>query len=106
MVGDPRAVLPEIERFVDAIAERSDAGHSVFVDAHQVCEALFGGTEFVNVFLLGAAFQSGRLPVSAEAIEEAITLNGAAVAKNIQAFRRADASRSPTPTPWSERARA
>jgi indolepyruvate ferredoxin oxidoreductase len=88
MVGDPRAVLPETERFVDAIAERSDAGHSVFVDAHQVCEALFGGTEFVNVFLLGAAFQSGRLPVSAEAIEEAITLNGAAVAKNIQAFRR------------------
>jgi len=88
MVGDPRAVLPDIERFVDAIAERSNGRHSVFVDAHQVCEALFGGTEFVNVFLLGAAFQSGRLPVSAEAIEEAITLNGAAVTKNIQAFRR------------------
>jgi indolepyruvate ferredoxin oxidoreductase len=88
MVGDPRAVLPEIERFVGAIAERSDAEHSVFVDAHQICEALFGGTEFVNVFLLGAAFQSGRLPVSAEAVEEAVMLNGAAVEKNIQAFRR------------------
>jgi indolepyruvate ferredoxin oxidoreductase len=88
MVGDPRAVLPEIERFVGAIAERSDADHSVFVDAHRICEALFGGTEFVNVFLLGAAFQSGRLPVSAEAVEEAVILNGAAVEKNIQAFRR------------------
>ena len=88
MVGDPRAVLPDTDRFVSAVAERSDAEHSVFVDAHQICEALFGGTEFVNVFLLGVAFQGGRLPVSAEAIEEAITLNGAAVEKNIQAFRR------------------
>jgi indolepyruvate ferredoxin oxidoreductase len=88
MVGDPQAVLPETERFVAAIAERSDADVSLFIDAHRICEALFGGTEFVNIFLLGAAFQSGRLPVSAEAIEEAITLNGAAVEKNIQAFRR------------------
>jgi indolepyruvate ferredoxin oxidoreductase len=88
MIGDPRAALPETERFVSVIAERSVTEHSVFVDAHKICETLFGRTELVNVFLLGAAFQSGRLPVSADAIEEAITLNGAVVESNIQAFRR------------------
>jgi indolepyruvate ferredoxin oxidoreductase len=35
---------------------------------------------------LGAAFQRGVLPVSAEALEQAIRLNGAAVDKNLAAF--------------------
>jgi indolepyruvate ferredoxin oxidoreductase len=36
---------------------------------------------------LGAAYQAGALPVSAAAIEEAITLNGVSVGMNMQAFR-------------------
>jgi indolepyruvate ferredoxin oxidoreductase len=37
--------------------------------------------------LLGAAYQSGAVPVTAKAIEEAIALNGVSVQMNTQAFR-------------------
>jgi indolepyruvate ferredoxin oxidoreductase len=40
-----------------------------------------------NMFTLGSAFQAGLLPLSAAALEQAIKLNGTAVAQNLQAFR-------------------
>jgi indolepyruvate ferredoxin oxidoreductase len=39
------------------------------------------------MFMLGFAFQHGGLPLSSEAVEKAIELNGQAVAMNIAAFR-------------------
>jgi indolepyruvate ferredoxin oxidoreductase len=39
-----------------------------------------------NILLLGFAYQKGLLPLSSEAIVEAIRLNGVAVEANIQAF--------------------
>jgi indolepyruvate ferredoxin oxidoreductase len=39
-----------------------------------------------NTLALGAAYQRGLLPVSSEALEQAIRLNGAAVEKNLAAF--------------------
>jgi len=39
------------------------------------------------MFMLGYAYQSGALPLSAEAVERAIVLNGEAVAMNVAAFR-------------------
>jgi indolepyruvate ferredoxin oxidoreductase len=39
------------------------------------------------MFMLGFAYQRGGLPVSAEAIEKAIELNGEAAAMNVAAFR-------------------
>ena len=39
------------------------------------------------MFMLGFAFQHGGLPLSSEAIEKAIELNGEAVAMNVAAFR-------------------
>ncbi len=39
-----------------------------------------------NLMLAGAAFQQGMLPLSLAAIEQAITLNGVAVKRNLAAF--------------------
>jgi len=59
----------------------------VAFDAARIGERLFGDAIFANMLLIGAAWQKGALPVNADAIENAIRLNGAAAEKNIQAFR-------------------
>ena len=43
-------------------------------------------TPTANTFQLGVAYQIGALPISADAIVQAIELNGAAVAANKAAF--------------------
>ncbi|MCR0984709.1 indolepyruvate ferredoxin oxidoreductase family protein [Roseomonas populi] len=53
--------------------------------AHRVEETL-GDAIFLNVFLLGTAFQRGLLPLSLAAIERALELNGTAVERNKAAF--------------------
>ncbi|HTQ92189.1 MAG TPA: DUF6537 domain-containing protein, partial [Streptosporangiaceae bacterium] len=60
----------------------------VLLDARAIVIGLFGDDQFANVFLVGAGFQAGALPLPPDAIEEAIRVNGVAVEKNIQAFRR------------------
>jgi indolepyruvate ferredoxin oxidoreductase len=59
------------------------AGH----DIAGIAEAVLGDAIFANMMLVGMAHQAGRLPLSTAALETAITLNGAAVARNIKAFR-------------------
>ena len=51
-----------------------------------------GDAVFLNVFLLGIAYQRGLVPLSGEAIERALELNGAAVARNMEAFARGRAA--------------
>ncbi len=60
---------------------------NVYLDAHGLSEALFGDHMPANMLLVGAAFQHGCVPVSAESIEQAIRLNRAAVEQNLAAFR-------------------
>ncbi len=57
-----------------------------FLDATQLATALCGDAIATNLFLLGYAAQRGLLPVSLEAIDKAIELNGVAVEMNRQAF--------------------
>jgi indolepyruvate ferredoxin oxidoreductase len=59
----------------------------VEVRARWIAEELFGDYMLTNMIALGAAYQHGLLPLSAEAIETAIELNGVAVEANRQAFR-------------------
>lgn len=67
-----------------AIAARTTA--SDFVDATTYAEALTGDAIGANLFLLGYAYQKGSVPLSAEAIEAAIELNGVGVAANKRSF--------------------
>jgi indolepyruvate ferredoxin oxidoreductase len=75
------------ERLKKAIREAAGQENAHFFDATRAATVLFGNSLAANMFLLGLAFQKGGLPLSAEAIERAIELNGQAVAMNISAFR-------------------
>jgi indolepyruvate ferredoxin oxidoreductase len=46
----------------------------------------FGDAIYLNITLLGLAYQRGLVPVTAAAIERAITLNGAQIERNLAAF--------------------
>jgi len=61
-------------------------GNAEFVEATRVATALMGDSIATNMFMLGFAYQRGLVPVSAQAIERAIELNGAAVKMNQSAF--------------------
>ncbi|MGQ3486483.1 indolepyruvate ferredoxin oxidoreductase family protein [Roseovarius pacificus] len=55
-------------------------------DAHELATATLGDSIFSNMIVFGAAWQRGLVPLSLEAIRDAITLNGAAVERNLRAF--------------------
>ena len=75
------------ERLKKAIRAAAGEGKAHFFDATRAATALFGNSLGANMFLLGMACQLGGLPVSAEALEKAIELNGQAVGMNLAAFR-------------------
>ena len=56
------------------------------VDATRIATALTGDAIATNLFMLGFAWQKGRIPVSRAAIERAIEINGVAVEMNLSAF--------------------
>src|SRR5260221_6015035 len=83
---NPEFSLPT-ERLKRTISSLAGTAHSHFVNASRLSTALLGQSLGANMFMLGYAYQLGALPVSAEAIETAITLNGEAVDMNHAAFR-------------------
>jgi indolepyruvate ferredoxin oxidoreductase len=87
MVSDPALAFPDRTAVSQPILDRVRDG-SVLLDVRQIVLGLFGDDQFANVFLVGAGFQTGALPLPPGAIEEAIRVNGVAVEKNLQAFRR------------------
>ena len=75
------------ERLKRAISTAAGAEQTHFIDANRIATALFGSTLASNVFLVGYAYQLGAIPLTADAIEQAIALNGEAVKVNIAAFQ-------------------
>ena len=74
------------ERLKRAITGAAGAEHTHFIDASRLATALFGSSLGANIFMVGFAYQLGALPLSADAIEQAIALNGEAVPMNLAAF--------------------
>jgi indolepyruvate ferredoxin oxidoreductase len=86
MVIDPSERFPQLAGQLDRIDAATRPEHNLYLDAQQLAERLFGDHMMSNTLALGAAYQRGMLPVSGEALEQAIRLNGAAVEKNLAAF--------------------
>jgi len=74
------------ERLKRAIQSSAGRGRAHFVDASRLAAALFGSSLGQNIFLVGYAYQLGVIPLAAASIEQAIEMNGQAVAMNKAAF--------------------
>jgi indolepyruvate ferredoxin oxidoreductase len=55
-------------------------------DASDLAKATLGDSIYSNMMIFGAAWQQGLVPLTLEAISEAVRLNGAAVERNLRAF--------------------
>ncbi|EME14518.1 indolepyruvate ferredoxin oxidoreductase family protein [Rhodococcus triatomae] len=85
MVYDKGVRYPEEQQLLDRLGAVSRTVSSF--DALAAAQELFGNTTSANFLLIGAAYQSGGLRIPADAIEEAIGINGVSVATNLAAFR-------------------
>lgn len=85
MVFDPQVKHPDEADLLDRV--RSATKGLFAFDALAAADRIFGNTMAANFLLVGAAHQTGALRLPAAAIEEAIEINGTAVAANIAAFR-------------------
>jgi len=104
MITDTSQTFPATSRVTAAIEEKVRSAR--FLDAAALAAELFGDGQYANMILVGAAYQAGALPVSAEAIEHAIRLNGVAVDANLRAFHAgrtvSEATQVPAPAPAGE----
>ncbi|MEM1162878.1 MAG: DUF6537 domain-containing protein, partial [Pseudomonadota bacterium] len=69
-----------------AVERRLGADMVTMIEANELAAEMLGDSIYSNVLLLGAAWQAGLVPLSAESIREAIRLNGAGVEGNLKAF--------------------
>ena len=72
------------ERMLEAVQLVTRRGRNIVVDANRLAEGLFGTHMAVNLFMLGVAWQGGLIPLTLNAIEQAIRLNGVDIDKNLQ----------------------
>jgi indolepyruvate ferredoxin oxidoreductase len=87
MVTSTSVEFPETNGLITSIDRVTRKDENFYLDAQGFAEILFDDHMAANMIVLGAAWQAGAIPVSAEAIEEAITLNGVSVEMNTHAFR-------------------
>ncbi|MES2898890.1 MAG: indolepyruvate ferredoxin oxidoreductase family protein [Pseudomonadota bacterium] len=70
----------------ERIRQRCAAGRFHSFNASSLAQQIFGDTVTAHTLMLGYAWQKGLVPLSFEAIDRTIELNGAAVALNRRAF--------------------
>jgi indolepyruvate ferredoxin oxidoreductase len=82
---DPDMSFPGDELH-QTIAKVVGSDRTDFLEATKLATELLGNSIASNMFMLGCAWQKGLVPVSREALFQAIELNGVAVEANKQAF--------------------
>ncbi len=75
-----------IARVLSALGDQAQDERALVLDAQRLSGRLVGDSIAANLFILGAAWQQGLLPVSRAAIGRAIELNEVAVEANKLAF--------------------
>jgi indolepyruvate ferredoxin oxidoreductase len=88
MVTDPTMTFPDLAETSSRILQNARAADSALADVRELVNALFGDDQCANIFQVGMAVQAGALPIDPDVLERAIELNGVAVDRNVQAFRR------------------
>jgi len=87
MVVDTTVEFPELGGTLMSIDRVSRKDANVYLDAQSMAEGLFNDHMATNFIMVGAAYQAGALPISADSLEQAIRLNGVSVDMNLLAFR-------------------
>ncbi len=75
-----------VDRLQHRIESVVDRDRCRFANSSRAAEAALGDSIYSNVLLLGTAWQLGGLPLSRQAIQRAIELNGASAKENLRAF--------------------
>lgn len=86
MVKSTQVQFPEEEILLTRVQMNTRKEDNTYLDAVYLAENLFGSHMPANMITMGAAYQAGVVPISLEAIMDAIELNGVAVMANKQAF--------------------
>lgn len=87
MVVSTTIQYPEEDRMLAEIDNNTRRNDNIRLDANALSEIFFGSHMPANLVIVGAAYQAGLIPISADAIERAIELNGVSVKTNVLAFR-------------------
>jgi indolepyruvate ferredoxin oxidoreductase len=87
MVTHVAAAFPGLENLRGAIDRYTRRPANLYLDSISLSEGLFGDHMPAGLFLVGAAYQAGLVPLQADSIERAIELNAVSVEANRQAFR-------------------
>lgn len=87
MVISVDETYPKTNHLMNMLNQVTRQDENVYMNANGIAEMLFGSHMAANLIVIGAAYQRGLLPISADAIERAIELNGVSIKTNIQAFR-------------------
>jgi indolepyruvate ferredoxin oxidoreductase len=85
MISEPATPYPT-ESIEQRLGAATRADQIQFLDATALATTLTGSAAQANLLLLGVAVQKGHIPVSVQAIENAIELNGVAVEANLAAL--------------------
>jgi indolepyruvate ferredoxin oxidoreductase len=75
-----------MEALLDKLTFAAGDGLRLELDGQQLAELFFGDSIFSNMICLGFAWQAGVIPLSLDALERAIVLNGVAMEMNRLAF--------------------